>query len=88
MAVIGWLRPNAPSRKVLRSIHEGVRNLARDIAGTDAYLTSRREQKIEMLFAHIKRILRLDWLRLRGPSGDARGFHLVSAAQKAVRWLS
>lgn len=39
-----------------------------DIAETDAYVTSRREQKkVEMLFAHLKRILRLDLLRLRGP---------------------
>ena len=35
---------------------------------TDAYLTSRRERKkVEMLFAHLKRILKLDRLRLRGP---------------------
>jgi hypothetical protein len=80
--------PNAPSRQVLRSIHEGVRNLTRDIAGTDAYLTSRREQKVEMLFAHIKRMLRLDRLRWRGPSGDREGFHLAAAAQNALRWLS
>jgi hypothetical protein len=37
--------PNAPARKVLRSTHEGARDLARDIANTDAYLTSRRERK-------------------------------------------
>jgi hypothetical protein len=61
--------PNAPGRKVLRSIHEGARDMARDIAATEAYLTSRRERKkIEMLFAHLKRILRLDRLRLRGPT--------------------
>ena len=42
--------------------------MARDIVRTDAYATSRRERKkIEMLFAHLKRILRLDRLRLRGP---------------------
>lgn len=45
--------------------------MARDIAGTDAYVTSRRERKkIEMLFAHLKRILKLDRLRLRGPSAE------------------
>ena len=48
--------PNAPARKVLRSIHEGARDMARDIATTDAYVTSRRERKkVEMLFAHLKR---------------------------------
>ena len=29
--------PNAPARKIPRSIHEGARDLARDIATTDAY---------------------------------------------------
>lgn len=43
--------------------------MARDIAQTDAYVLSRRERKkVEMLFAHLKRILRLDRLRLRGPN--------------------
>lgn len=55
--------PNMPARKILRSIHEGARDMARDIAQTDAYVTSRRERKkVEMLFAHLKRILRLDRL--------------------------
>lgn len=62
--------PSTPSRKVTRSIYEGARDLARDIAKTDAYLTSRRERKkVEMLFAHLKRILKVDRLRLRGPCG-------------------
>jgi Transposase domain (DUF772)/Transposase DDE domain len=60
--------PNAPARKVLHSIHESARDLARDIANTEAYQTSRRpRKKVEMLFAHPKRILKLDRLRLRGP---------------------
>src|SRR5207248_551889 len=33
--------PNAPARKIPRSIHEGARDMARDIATTDAYVTSR-----------------------------------------------
>jgi hypothetical protein len=46
-------RPGDAGRKLLRSIHEGARNLARDMSLTDAYLTSRRERKkVEMLFAH------------------------------------
>jgi hypothetical protein len=74
--------PNAPVRKVLRSIHEGARDVARDIAKTDAYVTSRRERKkVEMLFAHLKRILKLDRLRLRGPCGARDEFHLAAAAQ-------
>jgi hypothetical protein len=74
--------PNMPARKVTRSIHEGARDLARDIATTDAYLLSRRQRKkIEMLFAHLKRILKLDRLRLRGPNGARDEFHLAAAAQ-------
>jgi hypothetical protein len=60
--------PTAPARKVPRSIHEGARDMARNIAKTEAYRTSRRQRKkVEMLFAHLKRSLRLDRLRLRGP---------------------
>ena len=74
--------PNAPARKVPRSIHEGARDMARDIAETDAYVTSRRERKkVEMLFAHLKRILKLDRLRLRGPNGARDEFLLAAAAQ-------
>ncbi|GBR23309.1 hypothetical protein AA0488_0103 [Kozakia baliensis NRIC 0488] len=51
------------------SIHEGARDLARDLALTDTYVTARRQRKkVETLFAHLKRILRLDRLRLRGPN--------------------
>jgi hypothetical protein len=74
--------PNGPQRKVLRSIHEGARDLARDIATTDAYVTSRRQRKkVEMLFAHLKRILKLDRLRLRGPNGAKDKFLLAATAQ-------
>src|SRR6266851_5880043 len=74
--------PNAPARKTLRSIHEGARDLARDIAQTEAYQTSRRQRKkVEMLFAHLKRILKLDRLRLRGPNGARDEFHLAATAQ-------
>ena len=74
--------PNTPARIVPRSIHEAARDRARDIAKTDAYLTSRRERKkVEMLFAHLKRILRLDRLRLRGPCGARDEFLLAATAQ-------
>lgn len=74
--------PTAPARKLLRSIHEGARDMARDIAATDAYVTSRRERKkVEMLFAHLKRILKLDRLRLRGPCGARDEFLLAATAQ-------
>jgi hypothetical protein len=67
---------------VPRSIHESARDKARSIAKTEAYLVSRRERKkVEMLFAHLKRILRLDRLRLRGPCGAYDEFLLAAAAQ-------
>ena len=74
--------PNTPARKVTRSIYEGARDLVREIAKTDAYVTSRRERKkVEMLFAHLKRILKLDRLRLRGPQGARDEFHLAATGQ-------
>jgi IS5 family transposase len=74
--------PKAPARKVPRSIYEGARDIARNIAKTEEGLTSRRQRKkIEMLFAHLKRILRLDRLRLRGPNGARDEFHLAATAQ-------
>ena len=74
--------PKTPARKVPRSIHEGARDMARDIAKTEEGRTSRRlRKKVEMLFAHLKRILRLDRLRLRGPNGARDEFLLAATAQ-------
>jgi transposase len=74
--------PKDPARKILRSIHEGARDMARDIAKTEAYETSRRNRKkVEMLFAHLKRILKLGRLRLRGPTGARDEFLLAATAQ-------
>jgi len=74
--------PKEPVRKVPRSIHESARDVARDIAKTEAYVVSRRERKkIEMHFAHLKRILGLGRLRLRGPRGARDEFVLAAIAQ-------
>jgi hypothetical protein len=74
--------PNLPARNVPRSIYEGARDFAREIAKTEPYRTSRRQRKkVEMLFAHLKRILKLDRLRLRGPNGARDEFHLAATAQ-------
>jgi hypothetical protein len=71
-----------PVRKVPRSIHEGARNAARLIAKSWQGRTSRRlRKKVEMLFAHLKRILKLDRLRLRGPKGARDEFLLAATAQ-------
>ena len=56
--------------------------MARDICNSTEGQTSRRDRKkIEMLFALLKRILKLDRLRLRGPNGARDEFHLAAAAQ-------
>ena len=74
--------PREPQRRVPRSVHESARDIARDISKSDAWLISRRQRKkVEMLFAHLKRILKLDRLRLRGPCGARDEFHLAAAAQ-------
>ena len=38
--------------------------------------------RVEMLFARLKRILKLDRLRLRGPGGAKDEFLLAATAQK------
>jgi hypothetical protein len=83
--------PGTTIRKITRSIHESARDVARDIAKTDAYLQSRKDRKkVEMLFAHLKRILKLDRLRLRGPSGAHDEFLMAATAQnlrRMAKWL-
>lgn len=74
--------PKEPMRKIPRSIYEAARDVARSLFGTDAYVQSRRDRKkVEMQFAHLKRILRLDRLRLRGPRGARDEFLLAATAQ-------
>ena len=78
--------PNTPYRKIARSTHESARDVARRIATTAAYQRSRCERKkIEMLFAHLKSILKLDRLRLRGLSGATDEFTLAALAQNLRR---
>jgi len=78
--------PNTPARRVPRSVHETSRDVARALSGTDAYRQSRKHRKkVEMLFAHLKRILKLDRLRLRGRSGAQDEFLLAATAQNLRR---
>jgi transposase len=78
--------PNTPARKIPRSLHEGARDLARSLVGTAAFEQSRRERKrVEMLFAHLKRILKMGRLRLRGPKGAQDEFTLAAIAQNLRR---
>jgi hypothetical protein len=78
--------PNTPMRKIARSVHESARDVARDTAKTAAYKQSRKDRKkVEMLFAHLKRILKLDRLRLRGPNGAHDESILAATAQNLRR---
>ena len=74
--------PNTPARKIPRSIYEHAREVARSLRGTPAFERSRQGRKrIEMLFAHLKRILKMGRLRLRGPCGAQDEFLLAATAQ-------
>jgi transposase len=76
----------APMRKVTRDLNEDVRDRVRALANTDAFQQSRRERKkVEMRFAHMKRILKLDRLRLRGLSGAKDEVLLTATAQNLRR---
>jgi transposase len=74
--------PKEPARKILRSIFEPSRDRARAIVRTADYAIScKLRKKVEMLFAHLKRILGLTRLRLRRPNGARDEFHLAATAQ-------
>src|SRR5215471_9781449 len=78
--------PNVPSRRIVRDVNEDARDVARALAKTKAFEQSRRDRKrVEMLFAHLKRILRLARLRLRGPCGAQDEFTLAAIAQNLRR---
>ena len=60
--------------------------MGRAIGQTQEYIDSKRQRKkVEMLFAHLKRILKLDRLRLRGLSGARDEFLLAATAQNLRR---
>ena len=81
--------PKEPSRKIPRDIHEHARDVARSLAGTKDFERSRHERKkIEMRFAHLKRILKLGRLRLRGPRGAQDEFVLAAIAQNLRRFAA
>jgi transposase len=78
--------PKAPLRRIQRSIYEEARDVARALAKTEAFERSRRDRKrVEMLFAHLKRIFRLGRLRLRGPCGAQFEFTMAAIVQNLSR---
>jgi hypothetical protein len=77
----------AVARKLTRDVDEDIRDHVRALARTEAFQQSRCERKkVEMRFAHMKRTLRLDRLRLRGLSG-ARDEVLLTATAQNLRRL-
>jgi len=74
--------PNTTFRKIARSIYESSRDVARDICKTPEYQQSRKDRKkVEVLFAHLKRIMNFDRLRLRGITGAHDEFLLAATVQ-------
>lgn len=73
-------------RRVQRDVNETARDYARSLVGTEAFDRSRRERKtVEMLFAHLKRHLGFERMRLRGLSGAQDEFLLAATVQNLRR---
>jgi len=78
--------PTTPQRKIPRDLHQKARDYAQSLAGTPGFEKSQRERKkVEMLFAHVKRQLGFERLRLRGLSGARDEFLLAAIAQNLRR---
>ena len=79
--------PNTTHRKITRSIHEDARDVARVICNSDEYNSRsvNERKKVEMLFAHMKRHLHFDRLRLRGLKSANDECLLVATAQNLKR---
>jgi len=76
----------AVMRKITRDVDEDVRDHVRALANTAAFQQSSRERKkVEMRFAHMKRIFKLDRLRLRGLNGVRDEVLLTATAQNLKR---
>jgi transposase len=71
----------ARQRAVTRLIDEDARDHVRALAGTDGFTRARRRRKrIERVFGHLKRNLKLRTLKLRGLAGAAEEFTMTAAA--------
>jgi len=78
--------PNTAFRKIAHSLHEAARDVARRIAATPEYVHSRHERKkVEILSTHLKRIVKLARLRLRGLSSATDELTLAATAQNLRR---
>lgn len=71
----------ARQRAVTRLVDEDARDQVRALAGTEAYTRARqRRKRIERVFGHLKRNLKLRTLKLRGLAGAAEEFTMAAAA--------
>lgn len=71
----------ARQRAVTRLVDEDARDQVRALANTDGYIRARRRRKrIERVFGHLKRNLKLRTLKLRGLKGAAEEFTMAAAA--------
>ena len=78
--------PNTPLRNIPRDVHEAARDVARSLANTHAFAQSRRDRKkVEMTFAHLKCVLGITRLRLRGMTGAHDEMLLAATAQNLRR---
>ena len=74
--------PSTPVRKMTRSVFEHARDVVRRLRETPEYEQSKRDRKkVEMAFAHLKRVLGFRRLRLRGPTGAQDEFLLAATVQ-------
>ena len=74
--------PKVDARSVTREQFEEVREFAHQCRASEFNPSEqKRRKKVEMLFAHLKRILALGRLRLRGPCGVQAEFNLAAIPQ-------
>jgi len=80
------LRATAATCSVQRE--RGVRDVVRAVERTPACQQTRRQRKqLEMLFAHMKRVLKMDRRRLRGLKSAQDEFLLTATAQNLRRMV-
>jgi transposase len=71
----------ARQRALTRLVDEDARDQVRALAATEAYARARqRRKRIERVFGHLKRNLKLRTLKLRGLAGAAEEFTMAAAA--------
>jgi len=74
------------ARKIPRSSMRALAHGARHRQDRGVQDLAMSAQKVEMLFAHLKRILKLDRLRLRGPNGAATNSTSPPPPKTSAKW--